>query len=129
MDSFARRWGSRAGAVVFGLVLGIGLLEGGRRVAALSVGPRALAPVAEGGQRTILCLGDSHTYGVLYTAEQSYPGHLQALLDLRAPSRYRVLNLGLPGMNSAEIAARLPGSIGTAPMPWSSPAGSTTCGT
>ena len=91
-----------------GLLAGLGLLEGGLRLAALTVGPRALQADSPGGRRTILCLGDSHTYGVFYTAAQAYPGQLQTLLDARAPGRYRVLNLGLPGMNSSEIAVRLP---------------------
>ena len=90
-----------------GLLAGLGLLEGGLRLAALAVGPRALQADGLGGRHTILCLGDSHTYGVFYPAAQAYPGQLQTLLDARAPGRYRVLNLGLPGMNSSEIAARL----------------------
>ena len=36
---------------------------------------------------------------------------LQRLLDERAPGRYNVVNLGVPGSNSAEIVSRLPGWI------------------
>jgi lysophospholipase L1-like esterase len=90
-----------------GFVAGLVLLEGGLRIAALTVGPRALQADGAGGRRTILCLGDSHTYGVFYPAADAYPGQLQSVLDSRTPGRYRVLNLGLPGMNSSEIAARL----------------------
>jgi lysophospholipase L1-like esterase len=84
------------------------VLEVGLRIGAAFVGPRAIALVEAGREKIILCLGDSNTYGAYYDAADAYPGQLQALIDRRAPGRYRVLNLGLPGMNSSEIAARLP---------------------
>ena len=55
----------------------------------------------------IACVGDSHTYGALVPAEQSYPGQLQRLLDERAPGAYAVLNLGVPGMNTSQVRTRL----------------------
>lgn len=107
LRSVLRAFAERAGLVLFGLVLSMVLLEIGLRVAAAFVGPR---PVGEGDgeRRVLLTLGDSHTYGVHYTPEEAYPGQLQKILDERAPGRYRVINLGLPGMNSTEIAASLP---------------------
>jgi lysophospholipase L1-like esterase len=70
------------------------------------VGTRAI-PIAEARERTLLAVGDSHTYGVFFDADDAYPGRLQALLAARAPGRYRIVNLGLPGMNSSEVVARL----------------------
>ncbi len=58
------------------------------------------------GAVTILCIGDSHTYGAPLPPEESYPAQLQALLDARTGSGYRVVNLGIPGMNSAMMANR-----------------------
>jgi lysophospholipase L1-like esterase len=55
----------------------------------------------------ILCLGDSHTYGVLIDEEDSYPARLQLKLDRSAPGRYAVINLGLPGMSTTQVRNRL----------------------
>lgn len=103
------RWLARAGLVLVGLLLSLILQEVALRVAASLLGRRTTVTADASGRLTILCLGDSHTYGVFYTAEESYPGQLQSILDRRAPRRYRVLNLGLPGMNSSEIATRFRG--------------------
>jgi len=102
-----RSWLWGFALVPLGVLAGLALFEGALRIAALAVGPRALQAEGMGGRRTILCLGDSHTYGVFYPATDAYPGQLQRILDSRAPGRYRVLTLGLPGMNSSEIAVRL----------------------
>jgi lysophospholipase L1-like esterase len=88
--------------------VGLVLIEAGLRIAALTVGPRALRLEGPGGRRTILCLGDSHTYGVFYDEAEAYPGQLQRILDARAPGRYRVLNLGRPGMGTPRIYASMP---------------------
>ena len=101
-------WVERLVLVALGLVLGAGLLEGGLRIAALFFGPRVVGPASR-DRLAILCVGDSHTYGVHFPPDQVYPGQLQQLLDVRAPGRYQVVNLGLPGMNSSEIRVRLPG--------------------
>jgi lysophospholipase L1-like esterase len=97
----------RLGLVLFGLLITLLLVEIGLRLASQLVDSRASE--ADGRRsRTILTLGDSHTYGVYFSAEESYPGRLEAQLAERAPGRYQVINLGLPGMNSSEIATRLP---------------------
>ncbi len=57
---------------------------------------------------TILCVGDSHTYGAPLPDEESYPSQLQVLLDERYPEwEFNVVNLGFPGVNSAFVASRL----------------------
>jgi len=61
-------------------------------------------PTAVGEPYTILCLGDSHTYGAPLPREESYPAQLQARLDADLPDRYRVVNLGAPGANTAMVA-------------------------
>jgi lysophospholipase L1-like esterase len=84
-------------------------LEGVFQIGALFVGLRPTGLFSSNEQKQIiLCLGDSHTYGIYYSEEEAYPGQIQRLLEERAPGRYHVLNLGLPGMNSSQIAARLP---------------------
>jgi hypothetical protein len=61
---------------------------------------------------TILCVGDSHTYGAPLPDEESYPSQLQVLLDERYPEwEFNVVNLGFPGVNSAFIASRLESQI------------------
>ncbi|MFH2203227.1 MAG: tetratricopeptide repeat protein [Elusimicrobiota bacterium] len=51
---------------------------------------------------TILCEGDSFTYGL---GGEDYPGHLELALNRRAGRPlYRVINKGLPGMNTAVLA-------------------------
>jgi lysophospholipase L1-like esterase len=56
----------------------------------------------------ILCVGDSHTYGAGLDAKDSYPAQLETALSRRHPSHeFHVLNLGVPGLNSAKVAARL----------------------
>jgi len=55
----------------------------------------------------ILCVGDSHTYGVKLPAGLSYPGQLQALLDARGlPAN--VINAGVPGQSTSELRRLLP---------------------
>ncbi len=57
---------------------------------------------------TILCVGDSHTYGLPLPPEESYPALLEARLSERHPaSVFQVVNLGIPGMNSGYLANRL----------------------
>jgi lysophospholipase L1-like esterase len=59
------------------------------------------------GAPVILCVGDSHTYGVLVPIEDSYPSQLQAQLDRRGiPAN--VINDGIPGQNSSMLRQRLP---------------------
>jgi lysophospholipase L1-like esterase len=100
-------WAGRVILSALGLLAALLLLELGLRVASRFYGFRPDSGPSGEGRQTILALGDSHTYGVFYSPEESYPGQLEALLELRAPNRYRVVNLGLPGMNSSEVATRL----------------------
>ncbi len=64
-----------------------------------------------GASVRVLCVGDSHTYGAGLPEPESYPAQLQRDLDALIPGRYSVLNLGVPGMNTAEVAHRLSANI------------------
>lgn len=90
-----------------GLFLALPALE-----LALWLGHAVMHPTArpEGvqrGERTLLCVGDSNTYGIHLEAEDSYPGRLQSLLDAAPGNPWRVVNLGYPGQNSAQVRGRL----------------------
>ena len=57
------------------------------------------------GTTVVLCVGDSYTRGL--PDPDNYPFRLQRLVDERTPGRYRVVNLGVPGMTTGEVRARL----------------------
>jgi hypothetical protein len=74
------------------------------------VGRSLLAKEASpaGATTRILCVGDSHTFGAPLPRHESYPAQLQQALDERsAGPRFDVVNLGIPGANSAFVARRL----------------------
>ncbi|TAJ18113.1 MAG: hypothetical protein EPO68_08370, partial [Planctomycetota bacterium] len=94
-------------ALAAGALVALVLLELGLRIAADSIAPqrRAGDDAAAAGERRILCFGDSNTYGIHLEAHESYPAQLQQLLDCAPSNPWRVVNLGFPGMNSAEVRA------------------------
>jgi hypothetical protein len=94
-------------ALLVGLLAGELFLQAASFVA-LRVGVRGDAASATAGTVTILCVGDSHTYGLSLPPEQSYPAQLESRLSQRHPERvFQVVNLGIPGMNSGYLANRL----------------------
>jgi len=102
-----RRWGRRAMGVLFLLLL----LE----LALQAAGPlvqRAMArrqPDASPDARlTILCVGDSNTFGLHMPQLYAYPALLQSRLEQRFHSPVTVANRGVPGHNSAQVLAALP---------------------
>jgi hypothetical protein len=54
----------------------------------------------------ILCVGDYHTW----VLGKGYPARLGERLAERS-SRYRVINMGVPGSNTAQVRKRLPGYL------------------
>jgi len=66
--------------------------------------------LAHPGAPTILCLGDSHTFGVGVPADQAYPAQLGRLLQDQGVE-VNVVNLGVPGQNTSQIRRNLPGWI------------------
>lgn len=101
-----RTFSGKAAAAAAGLLLALLLAEGGLRLLGLAV-RHSRAPQAGAGAR-ILCVGDSFTYGIGAPKGESYPDHLQRLLDAGyGAGTYSVINEGVPGQNSSELAARL----------------------
>ena len=66
--------------------------------------------VAGSAPLTILCVGDSNTYG-LYVPAFSYPDQLRERLAARFSAPVRVENRGVPGQASGQVADALPGDL------------------
>lgn len=102
----------RALLAVAGLALGLLLLEGALRAAALCA-PALLGrggdPEVDSapGEIRIVCVGDSHTYGVGVAARDAYPAELGRILHARGVPA-RVTNLGIPGQTSSQLRHALP---------------------
>ncbi|MFT7463085.1 MAG: lysophospholipase L1-like esterase [Pseudohongiellaceae bacterium] len=56
---------------------------------------------------TVLCVGDSNTFGLHLPRVYAYPAMLQAALGQRYRQPVSVINRGIPGQNSAQVAAGL----------------------
>ncbi len=104
-----RRAAIIAGSIVLAAVTVLALAELGLRAAEwVLLSGRDDGPAA--GSASILCVGDSWTYGVESEdpARHSYPAQLQRLVDERVGRyRYRVINRGRPGLNSRLLRQRL----------------------
>ncbi len=92
------------GIVIFLLVLEVAL-----RVVGMIYAGRAASDTPElgDGDRTVLCVGDSVTFGIGAPRELSYPAQLQNLLNESYPRQYKVINRGWPAQNTAQILMRL----------------------
>lgn len=91
------------------MLLGLVLFEGALQLAAF--GTFLLHGHSRNGAgpdpHSILCVGDSYTYGFGATsARYSYPAQLEGLLK-RSGRGWRVLNGGLPGRNSHDLVLHL----------------------
>lgn len=108
MGAPARR---RCARILFVLFLTVAAMELSLQAAALVVrvlSPRGFSAAGDGSVITVLCVGDSHTYGLPLPQEDSYPAQLERALAERYPEReFRVVNLGIPGLNSGFVANRL----------------------
>lgn len=98
--------------VALGVLVGLLVVEIGLRAAAAVVGRVALRGGAEtttGDKFRIFCIGDSNTYGAGVPRDQTYPAELEKVLNAAAGAdRFEVVNLGVPGSNSAQVVGRLP---------------------
>jgi lysophospholipase L1-like esterase len=66
------------------------------------------------GNLRVLCVGDSHTYGIWVERSEAYPQQLESLWNQRSESpRLEVINLGVPGTSSSSLLRELPGLLGT----------------
>ncbi|MEM7309842.1 MAG: SGNH/GDSL hydrolase family protein [Planctomycetota bacterium] len=105
----ASRWTRRGLALLLGLLLlELGLRAGGWMYLR---GGRA-GGRATGDGLTVLCVGDSNTYGLWEDASDAYPARLEALLNELVPGGpHRVVNRGVPGWSSHRVLADLPASL------------------
>lgn len=60
---------------------------------------------------TVLCVGDSHTFGLGVPQIGSYPERLATRLDARFTAPVSVVNRGVPGQNSAQVTSALPADL------------------
>ncbi len=74
---------------------------------------RAVTVERPPGERRILCVGDSNTYGVYVAPNESYPGRLQSYLERAPDNPWRVINVGFPGFNTAQMRAQLASYLDT----------------
>ena len=92
----------------------LGSAEAGLRLAGLIY--NETRPSVFGGEaggkaaRTVLCVGDSYTYGGNVTGKQAYPSPLWLKLKETAPG-IRVVNRGHCEYNTSQILAELPGDL------------------
>lgn len=96
---------TKVGLVAFGLVAALitaeFVLQAGAWCLRLRDQPAAQWTAAG---RRVICLGDSHTYGLWLERPQAYPAQLQRLWDAeRDLPSIEVLNLGVPGLNSSRL--------------------------
>jgi len=101
---FSRLW-----LVAIAVVGSVVAMEGMLQLAALAVGGLAgQRTIGAGEGAVVLCVGDSHTFGLPLPESESYPSQLQAVLDARhGEDAFRVVNLGIPSVNSDWVSNRL----------------------
>lgn len=105
MTPSARRLVRKGLALTLGCVLAVAMLEVALRVASPLLG--GLRGGGTGARTTILCVGDSHTFGLHVLPNFSYPAQLQQRLDPHAGA-IGVVNFGVPGRNSGALLAQMP---------------------
>jgi tetratricopeptide (TPR) repeat protein len=101
-------WAMRLAMVLAGTAVCLLVLEGTLRCLGVwhtHVWRRGAAP-AQGDVR-ILCAGDSFTVGMGAPGGESYPAHLQRLLDACATGAYAVINAGVASQNTAQLLRKL----------------------
>lgn len=96
-------WLQRIGLLAAGIVVALVIVEIFIRVWAATVAAHGDVPAPAGDRIVVLCIGDSHTWG----RGHGYPERLSTALARRS-ERYRVVNLGVSGTNTAQLRRRLP---------------------
>ncbi|MFC1699381.1 tetratricopeptide repeat protein [Candidatus Omnitrophota bacterium] len=99
--------------IIFGLFLGIVLLELGLRVAGLTYLSlqeyKNIISLRQKDSCRILCLGESTTF---LGGKNSYPHQLEKILNQQDVGlKFNVINKGVPGIDSGYIASRLEGNL------------------
>ena len=95
-----RHWLQRVFLLALGVLASLALAEIGIRVAGI-LAPFGRDGSVEGGHFVVLCVGDSHTWG----NGRGYPRRLSQRLAALS-KEYRVINLGVPGTNTAQLRNR-----------------------
>jgi tetratricopeptide (TPR) repeat protein len=104
----AASWLSRLGWLGVGSLLTLAVAEAGFRLAQ-PMFDRTGPPSADAAATTVLCEGDSFTYGI---GGEAYPQQLDRILDERAGGdHHRVVNKGIPGLNTTVLADQLEAHI------------------
>ena len=99
-------------ALFIGLFSTLIVLEIALRLFGFITQSTLLGKQGESGEYTILCMGNSFTLGLGAQQGQSYPDHLQALVDDQFPNiDIKVINDGEAGINSAGILEQLDSRI------------------
>jgi lysophospholipase L1-like esterase len=102
-----RRAGRAALAVAAVALVLLALLELVLRAGVAVISQQSLGGAAGAGT-TILCIGDSFTFGIGVARGEKYPALLERRLrELPGGERYRVVNLGRPGTSSGYVLASL----------------------
>ena len=109
-SSTAARWRGPLVSLVWGLLSCAVVLELTLRLVGMWVEAQGSDHRAH-RQRTILCVGDSYTWGVGATPDNTWPQALERLLNAQGTVRYRVVNRGMAGSNSTHLLDRLQANI------------------
>jgi lysophospholipase L1-like esterase len=100
----------RLGRRLLLVVVLLGLLEAALQLASPLVRraqDRSRADRSPDASLTVLCVGDSNTFGLNVPRHFSYPERLRALLETRMQAPVSVHNRGVPGQNGAQVAASI----------------------
>lgn len=97
--------------ILLGLLISALLAEILFRIGGVIANKTMIEPAksVQNAEVSVICIGDSSTYGLEASDpdKYSYPAQLQALLDEKVDDRkFNVLNLGVPGMNSSQVLHR-----------------------
>ncbi len=111
----AARFARSAVRSTIGFAVTLALLESALQVGAWSRWGGRWRPtdsLARGGEKVVLCVGDSFTYG--YGASSpagSYPIQLEGLLNESGTGPWKVVNGGWPGQNSWDVLRKIGDSL------------------
>lgn len=106
-----KKTAERAAAFLAGTVLLAAALEVALRLFGGLYTARLPGPAAEAAY-TVLCAGDSFTYGAGAPAGSSYPAQLETMLKERFPGQpVRVVNFGEVAQNTSQLLERLPQAL------------------
>ncbi len=112
----AMRSGTTALRSAIGLAVTLLLLEAVLQVGAWARWKGRWQPAespARAGERVVLCVGDSFTYGFgASSAAGSYPAQLETTLNESGTGSWKVINGAWPGQNSWEVLRKLGDMLG-----------------